>query len=110
MSSFADMPIIVGNVTKRVLRRDFLIRRCSSVITTENVFSERNKHRVQQKLLTTNPVREVPAWAKGREMKKAAVLVPICTVNGEPSVLFTVRSSDLTHHKGEVRQVKFIGI
>ena len=77
----------------------------ASTVTLENILSEANKTRVQSKLLDVNPVRKVPHWAKGKEhtMKKAAVLVPLCTVNGEPSVLFTVRSSDLTHHKGEVR-------
>ncbi|KJE97316.1 nudix hydrolase 3 [Capsaspora owczarzaki ATCC 30864] len=34
--------------------------------------------------------------------RSAAVLVPLCTVNGVPSVLFTVRASSLSSHSGEV--------
>lgn len=32
----------------------------------------------------------------------AAVMIPLCKVNGTPSILFTVRSLSLNHHKGEV--------
>jgi len=35
--------------------------------------------------------------------KKAAVMVPLCLVNGVPSVLFTIRSKTLRNHSGEVR-------
>ncbi|ESO12218.1 hypothetical protein HELRODRAFT_63763, partial [Helobdella robusta] len=34
--------------------------------------------------------------------KKAAVLVPFCNVNRVPSVLFTVRSLNLSNHSGQV--------
>ena len=83
--------------------RKIQTRKMSTVVTVDTVFSEANKNRVQEKLKMTKPVRELPVWAKGKQMKQAAVLVPICTIDGHPSVLFTVRSSDLTHHKGEVR-------
>lgn len=35
-------------------------------------------------------------------MRRAAVLVPLCTVSGVPSVLFTRRSTALNNHAGEV--------
>ena len=35
--------------------------------------------------------------------RSAAVLVPLCHVDGVPSVLFTVRASSLSSHSGEVR-------
>ena len=46
-----------------------------------------------------NP-RGVPALAQARD--RAAVLVPLCTVEGEASVLFTVRAGHLRKHRGEV--------
>ena len=51
-------------------------------------------------LLSTNP----PSirWKFKKVTKEAAVLVPLCSVDGKASVLFTVRSSDLRVHKGEV--------
>ena len=35
--------------------------------------------------------------------RKAAVLVPLCSIAGEPSLLFTVRSMRLKAHSGQVR-------
>ena len=33
------------------------------------------------------------------------MLVPLCTVNSVPSVLFTLKASHMNTHAGEVRQV-----
>jgi nudix motif 8 len=35
-------------------------------------------------------------------VREAAVLIPLCTVNQQPAVLFTVRSKALSKHQGEV--------
>lgn len=35
--------------------------------------------------------------------KEAAVLVPLCQVAGVPSLLFTLRTSHLNSHQGEIR-------
>ena len=35
--------------------------------------------------------------------RQAAVLVPLCIVDGQPSILFTLRSANLKNHSGEVR-------
>ncbi len=35
--------------------------------------------------------------------KRASVLIPLCNVRGEASVLFTIRSLKVTRHQGEVR-------
>ncbi|KAJ3384808.1 hypothetical protein HDU92_003407 [Lobulomyces angularis] len=37
-----------------------------------------------------------------KDFKKAAILVPLCNVNNKPSILFTIRSSNLRDHSGEV--------
>ena len=35
--------------------------------------------------------------------EKAAILLPLCVVNGQLSLLFTLRSKALNAHSGEVR-------
>lgn len=45
------------------------------------------------------PSHLMPATLPKRE---AAVLLPLCMCDGEPSVLFTVRSALMTAHRGEV--------
>ena len=37
------------------------------------------------------------------EGRQAAVLVPLLIADGEPSVLFTIRSTNLSRHRGQVR-------
>lgn len=37
------------------------------------------------------------------DAKDAAVLLPLCTVNQKPSVLFTVRNLNMRTHRGEIR-------
>lgn len=39
-------------------------------------------------------------------VKEAAVLVPLCVVDGKASVLFTLRSGNMRSHKGEIRWVE----
>lgn len=39
------------------------------------------------------------------QVRDAAVLMPLCQVNGEASVLFTVRNMNMRTHRGEIRQV-----
>ena len=76
-----------------------------STVTLDTVLSDANKTRSQGKLNSVDPIRDNK---KKPKVSKAAVLVPLCTVQGEPSVLFTLRSSQLTKHRGEVRFVKFL--
>lgn len=37
------------------------------------------------------------------DVKDAAVLVPLCVVEGKPSILFTVRNINMRTHSGEIR-------
>lgn len=39
---------------------------------------------------------------KNPKRRRAAVLVPLCTVDSVPSVMFTLRSEDVTTHKSEI--------
>ncbi len=40
---------------------------------------------------------------KAGVVRQAAVLIPLCMIDGIPAVLFTLRSNALSKHKGEVR-------
>ncbi|KAJ1927593.1 hypothetical protein IWQ60_002772 [Tieghemiomyces parasiticus] len=47
--------------------------------------------------------RDLPRFKyRSTGLREAAVLVPLCNVDGVPSVLFTVRSMNLRTHQGEV--------
>ena len=62
-----------------------------NTVILENILSEENRVRVQSTLQKY----EMPTIRKvtvSEDHKKVAVLVPLCTVNGEPSLLFMVRS------------------
>ncbi|XP_054269505.1 mitochondrial coenzyme A diphosphatase NUDT8 [Macrosteles quadrilineatus] len=39
---------------------------------------------------------------KSEKLGKAAVLIPLCCVDGEPSILYTLRKGHLKRHKGQV--------
>ena len=71
----------------------------------ETILSEDNKQLTQQRLQTLYPSgRQIDNLKKVK--RKAAILIPLCRVNGQPSILFTLRSSRLKAHRGEVRSVK----
>ncbi|KAM3616154.1 uncharacterized protein V6R79_013383 [Siganus canaliculatus] len=66
-----------------------------------------NENRCRQKLgsnLKLYDVRQVPSQSQGKNRARwASVLVSLCSVEGEPSFLFTLRSSRLKgRHKGDV--------
>ncbi|XP_048729331.1 mitochondrial coenzyme A diphosphatase NUDT8-like isoform X2 [Ostrea edulis] len=72
-----------------------------STVTFGNILSNENRVRIQNKLQKyEQPV--IRKVAVSDNHKKAAVLVPLCTVNGEPSLLFMVRSNLIPAHRGEV--------
>ena len=76
-----------------------------NTVILENILSEENRVRVQSTLQKY----EMPTIRKvtvSEDHKKVAVLVPLCTVNGEPSLLFMVRSNLIPAHRGVIRQVK----
>ncbi|KAL8582412.1 hypothetical protein ACOMHN_067063 [Nucella lapillus] len=73
-----------------------------SELTFENILSDANRRRVSERLGTVKPVRTLEMMGVRRVEKVSAVLVPLCVVGGEPSLLFTLRSSALRKHRGEV--------
>jgi hypothetical protein len=72
-----------------------------STVMFENILCEENRVRTQNKLKKYEQpmVRKIHVQDNHRE---AAVLIPLCTVNGEPSLLFMVRSNLIPAHRGEV--------
>ena len=86
----------------------FVHKRSATVqeeVTLDNIFSDSNRQRVQEHLDTVKPVRTLAMMGVKEPVRVSAVLVPLCVVAGEPSVLFTLRSSSLKKHRGEVRWV-----
>lgn len=65
----------------------------------KNVLNEKNKTRVINDLQRMKPSKTLIESCQS----EAAVLVPFCTVHNKPSLLFTLRSSSLFKHRGEVR-------
>ena len=64
-----------------------------------DAFSDPNKARVVKQLGLMKPRK---SWLASCT-EEAAVFVPLCLVDSVPSVLFTLRSSQLNSHRGEVR-------
>lgn len=70
----------------------------SSLYTVENVLSEENLKRTVAKFAKLPSVRMQPH----APAKKAAVLIPLCVVDGEVSLLYTLRAANLKSHRGQV--------
>ena len=64
-----------------------------------SLLSEENKQRVKKKLKRNN---ETGEWPR-ENSSDSAVMVPLISVEGEPSVLFTLRSAQLSRHRNQVR-------
>ncbi|XP_057660605.1 mitochondrial coenzyme A diphosphatase NUDT8 [Diorhabda carinulata] len=64
----------------------------------EYVFSEENIKRTAAKFSSMKPIR----LHTHQPAKRAAVLIPLCEVNGKVSLLYTLRASHLKNHRGQV--------
>ncbi|KAH9504371.1 nudix (nucleoside diphosphate linked moiety X)-type motif 8 [Bulinus truncatus] len=74
----------------------------SDQLAFHRLLEEENKKRTKERLKSIHPVRTVNEYALKPGFSSAAVLVPLCTVNNEPSLLLTLRSSKLKKHRGQV--------
>ncbi|CAI9723834.1 nucleoside diphosphate-linked moiety X motif 8-like isoform X2 [Octopus vulgaris] len=64
-----------------------------------DLVSSANKQRTQKSMQLVKPVRNLPL-KKG--FKRAAILIPMCMIDGQLSLLLTLRSIHLKNHRGEV--------
>ena len=90
----------VNWVVEEVKKREHV--RMGEDLTWGEVFSEENKQRVLEELKKRHHEEE---WPNKERSRDAAVLVPMVTVEGEPSILFTVRSQHVSRHRQLVRSV-----
>ena len=65
------------------------------------VLGEENWQRVKRKLKKRES--ELEEWPSKQGVRDAAVLIPMVMVDGQPSVLFTVRSQQVSRHRQQVR-------
>jgi len=72
-------------------------------ITANSIFSTANVERFKNVLSRTSKHKYTSQESVVKDPKLAAVLVPFCLINGEPSVIFTLRSNTLSSHHAEVR-------
>ncbi|GAB1599963.1 nucleoside diphosphate-linked moiety X motif 8-like [Argonauta hians] len=63
------------------------------------LISPSNKERTQKNLHLTKPVRQYPLK---KDFRKAAILIPMCMIDGDLSLLLTLRSIHLKNHRREV--------
>lgn len=68
-----------------------------------DAFSDENKERVMSSL--SSKLRTLRRFYTKDVKQRGAVVVPLCSVNGEPCILFTLRTRTLKDHSGEVRCV-----
>lgn len=57
---------------------------------------------IRQRLHSNSQVNQQQVRWKYKPGREAAVLIPLCKVNNQASLLFTLRSSQLREHRGEV--------
>lgn len=84
-----------------------------TMLRTDDVYTASHRNRclsrlspIQRGIEDLRPVWKIPGRIERvQNVKMAAVLVPLCFVNQEPSILLTVRSLQLPGYRGEVRYI-----
>lgn len=72
--------------------------RSSSLYSAQNLLSADNRTRCMSLLKSMSQIR----MSADEPKERSAVLIPLCVVDNEVSLLYTVRSLNLTKHRGQV--------
>ncbi len=105
LSALSQNKICVVKKTKTCVMNPTLRYINSGPTSTINsmVFCDENKARAIRFMASIKPSTTARRMLKeGTTPKTAGVCVPLCTINGIPSVLFTLRSKHMSSHRGEV--------
>lgn len=92
--------------TKMMKKTYFTSGLCTSNISRNNsvgfhnLFSDSNKEIVMSRMKKAKPL--VRPVEKEEQRREAAVLVPMCHIDGEPALIFMMRSRYLKNHRGEI--------
>ncbi|EFA09028.1 mitochondrial coenzyme A diphosphatase NUDT8 [Tribolium castaneum] len=81
----------------KIPRKPHLVQ-CFSAFSAESIFSEENIRKTVANFAKMRPVKTQPSTPT----KNAAVLVPLCVVEGRVSLLYTLRAANLKTHRGQV--------
>ncbi|KAF1327311.1 Nudix hydrolase 3, partial [Globisporangium splendens] len=100
-----DATFLVDNYTAPALAAAYqdspltyfsLEKHAKTVTPFSHAFAARHLERIRKRLS------RLPRQITKAYTQRASVVIPLCTFEGEPSVLFTVRSLTVGKHKGEV--------
>ena len=96
---------VIRNTLTQTKNQKCQIRNLNSGPTSihPSVFSDENKARVM-KVISTTKIPSFRAQFK-KILRQAGVCIPLCLVDGVPSILFTLRSNHINSHRGEIRLV-----
>ena len=105
--------LLIRNSLKNSLLRTAIIRGLSTSSSVDHkiqcFFENGAKDSLEKqcKMLLNDPTLQRIQRSARVARKCAGALVPICIVEGRPSLLFTVRSHYLPNHRGEIRSVAY---
>ncbi|XP_067946587.1 mitochondrial coenzyme A diphosphatase NUDT8-like [Watersipora subatra] len=78
------------------------IRRTGSSLDRVDLLSESNKKRCKAQLQALKSSLKTKKSEDSGVSKQAAVLIPMCFVDCQPSIVFTLRSNNLRNHAGQI--------
>lgn len=85
--------------------KPFSTLKSSPVQISPDIYTQ-NREEIISALAKSDFRKSAPRFVRKAEkdaaVPKSAVFLPLCLVNGEPSVLFTLRSAKLSSHRGQV--------